>query len=62
MYNDGSIWIGRTKECTSSEGNYIKIGSEGWIYVGENYMNANGALKGRGTVYKTDGSSTKYGY
>ena len=43
-------------------GNYILIWSDGSIYVGEYYTDSKGAIDWRGTLYYTDGTSTKYGY
>ena len=44
MYDSGNIWIGRNKEGTASEGNYIYIFSDGEFRVGEYYVNANESI------------------
>ena len=57
-----NILVGRIKDNKLAVGNFITIFDSGTIDVGEEYVNANGEIKYRGTQYKTDGTSKKWGY
>ena len=60
IYSWGSIYIGQYKDGKSAAGNYIFIWSDDTLSVGENYVNANGVLKWRGTEYNQDGTTEKF--
>lgn len=57
---NGDIFIGSYKNDVCAPGSYIQIYSSGNYFVGEYYEDANGGLRGRGTRYMSDGTTSKY--
>ena len=60
--SDERILIGRWNDGSYYTGNFIKIYRNEEVDVGEGYVDANGKIRSRFTIYKTDNTTEREGY